>query len=90
MKHLKSVIVGGNTTTVTFNIRHNNSDTTLDQDLILKKSADGWMAYMEMVDFPHQKTITESAHKLAEWFERMAQAIKTHEYDALDLNHCDS
>ena len=90
MKHLKTVVVGGNTTTVTFSIKHNNNSTTLDQDLILKKSADGWTAYMEMVDFPPQKTITESAHKLAEWFERMACEIRAHEYDSLNLNDFDS
>lgn len=90
MKKLKSIVVGVNTVTATFTMIHDNSITSLEQDLILKKTPAGWMAKMEMEDFQPQESITKSAHKLAEWFERMANEIKAHEYDTLDLNNCDS
>lgn len=89
MKKLKNITVAGNTVTAVFNISHNNMKTTLDQDLLLTRTGDGWVARMDMQEFPAQKTITASAWKLAEWFERLATEIKATEFDTLNLNDLD-
>ena len=90
MKQLKSVVTDEKGVTVTFSIAHNDNVTTVEQELVLRKTVEGWTARMEMVNFPNQSTITQSAHKLAEWFERMAQEIKSHEYDSLEFDGCDN
>lgn len=73
--------------TARFNVAHNNGQTTVDQDLVLRRYGDGWSAEMSMEGFPEQKTATEAAHKLAEWFDRLAATIKRSEFDIIDLNN---
>lgn len=89
---LKSVVtnakVWGKVTEIkaTFLIVHDDANRTIDHDLILTKTSKGWIAEMQMTDFPAQETITESAWKLAEWMEKMAIAIKSSTYDSVNLN----
>ena len=63
-----------------------NSETTLEQELVLTHDGDGWVASMNMDDFPAQRTVTASAWKLAEWMEKMAKAIKDNTFDGINLN----
>ena len=69
-----------------FTVGSDNQKSTLDQDLTLTQTEKGWTAEMPMLDFPPQKTSTAAAWKLAEWMERMAQAIKDREFDQINLN----
>lgn len=71
---------------VIFKVSSNDTRITLEQELILTKSQDGWTAKMPMDKFPPQETATDSALKLADWMEKMAAAIKDHDFDLIDLN----
>ena len=76
----------GKTVTAIFDVGHNNGTTTLKQELILTQVHDGWVASMDMSDIPPSKTITASAWQLAEWMERMAEAIKANTFDQININ----
>lgn len=82
---LKSVVNEEGKLTVIFNIAHNDLTTTVDQDLILKRTSTGWVADMRMEEFPEQKTSTEAALKLGEWLERLGAEIKKHTFDEINL-----
>jgi len=69
----------------TFRMSHNNGTTTLEQELILDRAEKGWTAEMDMSDFSPQLTATRAAHKLADWMERMAIAIRSSEFDKVEL-----
>lgn len=69
-----------------FTVGHDNSKATVDQDLILTNSGAGWTAQMPILDFPEQKTATEAAHKLAEWMEKLAAAIRAGNFNEINLN----
>lgn len=73
---------------ITFKVIANDEKTTLDQDLVLTRNHEGWFAAMEMKGFPPQETPAQAAEKLADWFQRMAIAMRSGRYDAIDLNDC--
>jgi hypothetical protein len=89
VKRLRSLSIENGILMVKFNIAHNNGETTVDQDLILRKTGYGWTADMKMEEFPELKTITAAAWKLAEWLERLGAEIKRHEFDVINLNSID-
>lgn len=66
-----------------YSVEHNNGNTSVEQEMTIK-SQDGlfepvWSASIEMSDFPTQDTPEKAAHKLAEWMERLAAAIRVGE-----------
>lgn len=69
-----------------FIIGHCNGATTVEQELVLESGGFGWLAQMSMNDFPRQKSVTAAAWKLADWMERMAAAIREHEFDQININ----
>jgi len=69
-----------------FVVMHDNATTTLDQELHLTRTYEGWKAEIKMDDMPHSKTVTAAAWKTAEWLERLAKAIKSGTYDQINLN----
>lgn len=71
----------------TYLVCSDNGSTTLSQPLTLRWDREGWVATMPMNDLPPQMTSTSAAWKLADWMERMAQAIKGREFDQINLNN---
>lgn len=72
-----------------FLIIHDDGSVTVDHDLILTKTYKGWVAEMPLTNFPPQETVTASAWKLADWFEKMAAALKDNAFDSINLNSFD-
>lgn len=67
-----------------YTVEHNNGSTSVKQVLTIN-SVDGlfrskWEAVIELDDFPPQETPEAAAHKLADWLERLASAIRIGEY----------
>jgi len=65
-------------------VEQNNGTTSVEQDLTIK-AVDGlrgckWVASIAMDDFPPQESAHDAAHKLADWLERLASAIRIGEY----------
>ena len=73
-------------TTARFNVSHDNGESTVDQDLVLRKNANGWTAEMAMAEFQDHDTATAAARKLADWFERLGAELKKLECDSINLN----
>ena len=66
---------------------HNNGETTLEQNLYLRKKGIEWVATMSFEEFPPQDTADESISKLIEWFNRMAKELGEHsDYHLIDYN----
>lgn len=66
--------------TYTYSVEHNNGETSVEQKMTIT-SQDGlfdpkWTATIEMLDFPLLDTPEQAAHKLADWMERLAAAIR--------------
>ena len=89
MRKLKSISNENGVLVARFNISHNNGTTTVDQDLILKRTSCGWLADIRMENFPELKTVTATAWKMGEWLERLGSEIKKHEFDTINLNSID-
>lgn len=60
----------------TYELIHDNGVTTLRHDLEMRLSPVGVEVSFTLADFPEHKTEREASEKLAEWFERMAQALR--------------
>lgn len=70
----------GDERTFVYSVEHNNGQTSVEQKMTIT-SKEGliepnWSASIELSDFPPQKTPEEAAHKLADWMERLAAAIR--------------
>lgn len=81
---LKTFSKNENDYTFTYTVEHNNGKTSVEQALIIR-SIDGlfepaWVAEIELDGFPPQKTPADAAQKMADWFERLAAAIRAGEY----------
>jgi len=75
-------------TVATYEIAHNNDTTTVRQDLLLTKFGDTWKANMLFDDIDSCDTATEAAHKLADWMERLALALREgNNFDSVNLNN---
>jgi len=67
-----------------YSVEHNNGATSVEQSLKIS-SIDGvfnptWVASLALDDFPPQDTPLEAAHKMADWLERLASAIRVGDY----------
>lgn len=81
---LKEFSKGKDIQTFLYSIEHNNGETSVEQSLKIS-SVDGlfnptWVANLALDDFPPQDTPLEAAHKMADWLERLAAAIRIGDY----------
>lgn len=65
-------------------VSHDNGSTTVSQRMILDQSSRGWTASMYMDDMPELGNPRLAAWKLAECFRRMADAIKSGDYQEVE------
>lgn len=86
-KDLKGVVPANMGAEVVYNVSHNDLKVTVEQDLILRRDPEGWAAEMPMDGFPKQVSAKDAALKLAEWMEKMAEAIRSGEYENIDLRN---
>ncbi len=60
-----------------FKVTHNNGNTSVEQDLTVKKDKFGWIEiYLSTDDFPRFDEEIEAMLKYANWLERMGIAIR--------------
>lgn len=83
---LRSIDLSKPERTVKYSIKHNNGETTVDQDLILIRHSDGtWSANMEFDGFPNQVTAQDAAMKLSDWMDRLSRSIKNGNFHTINL-----
>lgn len=89
MKDLKFLTVGDDEVSVVYKLSHNDVDsqTTLELNLDLRKNAEGWKASIDFDQILPRQNPTDSAFALANWLERMAEELKKHNYDEIDLKN---
>jgi len=81
---LKTFNNDSDTKTFQYLVEHNNGKTTVEQLLTISSESnlfnDKWNATIKLDDFPCQETPQLAAEKLADWLERLSQAIRSGEY----------
>lgn len=71
---------------VEYSVEHNNGSTSVEQKMMLESfnsygSKPQWKARIAFDSFPIQDTAYDAAHKLADWMDRLADAIRCGNYE---------
>lgn len=64
-------------------IEHNNGETVLDQAMVIDRVTNnsGWVANIDLGEFPEQGSPRDAALKLADWLKRLSAAIEHGNYE---------